>query len=101
MLTLNIKKMLQIAALAMSLGIAAAVLAEDAPVYDVDNYPPQFDGQQDSAAIASSDSQSDDGSSDQSQSSSPASSYAANQPQLSIDQRVARAEQQIKNIQTD
>ena len=99
MLTLNFKKVLHIAALAMSLGIATVAFAEDAPVYDVDSYPPQFDGQSD-AAIAPAASQADDSDSSSSDQQSSSSSYASNAP-LSMDQRVARAEQQIKNIQSD
>ncbi|MEO8964755.1 MAG: tol-pal system protein YbgF [Gammaproteobacteria bacterium] len=81
--------------------IALPVFADDAPVFDVDNYPPQFDGQPDGGgaptvtpqpalrvsetpAVAASQSQ--------------ARQYAPTQL-LSTEQRIARLEQQINNLQ--
>lgn len=67
--------------------IATLVMAEDAPVYDVDNFPPQFDGQ----PVASTPSV---------PASSPVTksedSYVPAQT-LSQEQRLTRLEQQIKN----
>ncbi len=56
--------------------------AEEAPVYDVDSYPPQFDGQPDSGSAASS--------------SAPA--RAVEMPHLTMDQRISRLEQQVNNL---
>src|SRR5579883_660279 len=72
-------KMLKLVLIAaMSMGIAGA-FAEDAPVYDADNYPPQFDGQSDVGESAH------------------ASSFSGGSETL--DQRLSRAEQQISNLQ--
>ena len=82
----NFKRILAVAVLS---GMTTFAFAEDAaPVYDADNYPPQFDGQ------------SDIGNGAQSQSQSQAQTYAAPPTQsLSLDQRVARTEHQITNLQ--
>lgn len=63
---------------AMLTSIAVISYAEEAPVFDADNYPPQFDEQQGDNAP------------------SPQSSSG---PSLSIDQRIGRLEQQIINLQ--
>jgi len=76
-----------ILAVAVLSGMATFAFAEDsAPVYDADNYPPQFDGQADASAAPSP------------QQAQPQVSQAPSQS-LSLDQRVARAEQQINNMQ--
>lgn len=86
--------------------IAMTVYAEDAPVYDVDNYPPQFDGQADSGSTNNQPSSqpSQPQSPALSQQGSPASHQDAQpveppQPSLSPDQRLARIEQQVTNMQ--
>jgi tol-pal system protein YbgF len=82
--------------------VALTAYAEDAPVYDVDNYPPQFDGQPDS------------GHSSQAATSKPEQTPTAQSPvpsqeqdvpvasssqSLPLDQRIARMEQQLTNLQ--
>lgn len=83
-------------AAAISLSITPFVYADDsAPVFDADNYPPQFDGQP----------YDDSGSGDapppsQSRPGPQAQAYApASNQSLSLDQRIARVEQQVNNIQ--
>lgn len=78
--------------MAILTGITLSVFAEDAPVFDVDSYPP-FDGQL--ASTPSSTPSSNAPSSPVSL--SPQPQYV---PQsLTIDQRIERAEQQINNMQ--
>lgn len=86
-----LKKILKHALLVALLASAASFAWADdaAPVYDADNFPPQFDGQTDSGSSPSSAQQADD--------SSPPPSVPA--PSLSLDQRLSRAEHQISNIQ--
>lgn len=83
------KKVVLLTALLNSIAVSA--FAEDAPVYDADNYPPQFDEPAESA---------------QGPANSGVQSYGlSNQPApavsrpLSMDQRLARIEQQINNMQ--
>ncbi len=71
--------------------VAITAFAEDAPVYDVDNYPPQFDGQSDGGTPAPA-------------APRPAQKVEAQEDQtsqplqpLSLDQRVSRLEQQANN----
>ncbi len=75
--------------------------AHVAPVYDVDNYPPQFDGQDDSNTSAAAPMPS-------AVPERPQPSSVDTQPQsfvsdssLSLDQRVGRVEQQINNMLHD
>ncbi len=73
----------------LSLGLAFALSAitshaEDAPVYDADNFPPQFDGQSDGGADLSSPSPSQPVSFSESESS-----------------RIARLEQQLTALAGD
>jgi tol-pal system protein YbgF len=86
-------------------GMAFSAFAEDAPVYDVDSYPPQFDGQteasrpaqktqspNDNQAYAARPSQPMDNSNQQ--------SYGPPPKPLSMEQRVQRLEQQTNNTLT-
>lgn len=74
---------------AMLSSIAPIAMAEEAPVYDADNFPPQFDGQSDAGA--------------QPQGYGPpppsAAMMAPPPESLSMEQRVSRAEHQISNLQ--
>lgn len=82
----HVKKMFAVAVLS---SIAIPLFADEAPVYDVDNYPPQFDGQP-----LSSNTSVDP------QEPRPADvPQAPAQPSLSLSQRLQRAEQQINNMQ--
>ncbi len=81
MLSTQIKKLFILLALASS---PFAAFAEDAPVYDVDNYPPQFDGEPVASNTASQAISSDE---------SPAAPA-----RLTSEQRLARIEQQLKNF---
>lgn len=97
---------------AMLTSIATFAFAEDAaPVYDADNYPPAFDGQQDNGGSANGGGSSNDstvsaGDSDVSPGDSnvstkavpPPAAYAPSQS-MSLEQRMSRAEQQINNMQ--
>lgn len=80
MLSACIKRLLVVLAL---LSITFPVFAEDAPVYDVDNFPPQFDGE----PVAST----------PSPAVKPEESYVPTQT-LTQEQRLMRLEQQIKNL---
>lgn len=73
--------------LAMACTIATGALAEDAPVYDVDSYPPQFEGQPDIGPRPT-----------QAAPSVPQQPYIAPTP-LTADQRILRLEQQMNNLQ--
>lgn len=81
--------------MAILCGITSIAFAEDAPVFDADNYPPQFDGQpydDSGSGDVPPPSQSRPGPQVQADTSAPSQS-------LSLEQRVARAEQQINNMQ--
>lgn len=101
MISASLKKMFLVVILS---GMTSMVFADDAPVYDVDNYPPQFDGQSDATNAAPPPS-----ADEQAATAPPAahisSSAAASAPALpqavplSTEQRLARAEQQITNLQ--
>jgi len=80
MLSACVKRLLVILAL---LSVTFPVFAEDAPVYDVDNFPPQFDGE----PIAST----------PPPAVKPEESYVPTQI-LTQEQRLMRLEQQIKNL---
>lgn len=73
--------------------LTLTVHAEDAPVFDVDNYPPQFAGQADAGGGASIPAATTAG--------APSSAVSPDVPVMSLttDQRIARVEQQIKNMQ--
>ncbi len=103
-----IKSFKRVFAIALLSGLAMTVFAEDAPVYDVDNYPPQFDGQPDGGSAGTQ--QPAPPSSDMSsraQSSSEDAASVGSSPQVSrsmpeprtMDQRMSRVEQQITNLQ--
>ena len=99
--------------------IAMPMFAEDAPVYDVDSYPPQFDGQQnqnDQQLGPQATNNQDQGSDTLNQpdqvpspgpqspsiaqdnsSSSNVPSYEPPPPNLSLDERMGRIEQQLSN----
>lgn len=83
MLSLSKKRLLILLTLC---SVHYTTYADDAPVYDVDNYPPQFDGQPMAAAPATSTSDV------RSEESSTLSQT------LTQDQRVKRLEQQVKNL---
>ncbi len=92
MLITHLKKALVLMMVCAS--IASTAFAEDAPVYDVDSYPPQFDGE----AAPDTTPNVPDGqfSADEQQQFVPVSPS----PRVpSLDQRIARLEQQIKNMQ--
>ncbi len=83
MLSLHKKRLLTLLAL---FSIQFTAFAEDAPVYDVDNFPPQFDGEPVASTPAA-----------------PAPEVKSEESvvttqTLTQDQRVKRLEQQIKNI---
>jgi tol-pal system protein YbgF len=78
-----LKRTLKCTLLAVTLStISFHVFAEDAPVYDVDNYPPQFDEQSDAPMAAAA-----------------RASQSSDVSHLSLDERVNRLEQQISNVQ--
>lgn len=82
MTTLSLKRLFITVAFSF---VAMNAFAEDAPVYDVDNFPPQFDGQPETSLL-------------QAAAKDQAASEQAYAPQLTLDQRVARLEQQINNM---
>ena len=92
MAKLNLKRVIAVAVLS---SMATFAFAEDAaPVYDADNYPPQFDTDRSADPSVSADS-----SAVRTQP-APAATYDSSPSQsLSLDQRVARAEHQITNMQ--
>lgn len=75
-------------------GMTMTAFAEDAPVYDVDNYPPQFDGQADAGMPASPHASMP---SVPSQGSPVISTDVGSS--LTMDQRMSRMEQQMMNLQ--
>jgi tol-pal system protein YbgF len=83
----------------MSFGITTLAFADDAPVYEVDNYPPSFDGSDmggnDSVETGAIAPQTSFGTS---RSSSP-SRYTPPPRPMTNEQRLARMEQQIINLQ--
>jgi tol-pal system protein YbgF len=95
-----IKSLKQVLAIVMLSGIAITAFAEDAPVYDVDNYPPQFDGQPDGAASSG-------GQPPAPQAQTMPRAAAPSMPDatqampqsLPMDQRMNRIEQQMTNLQ--
>jgi tol-pal system protein YbgF len=89
----NLKRVIAVAVLS---SMATFAFAEDAPVYDADNFPPQFDGQTDSdiSSKSSSASPSSFQPVDNTSSSSGSSS-------LSMGQRLNRIEQQVNNMQSN
>ncbi len=87
----------RILAVAMLTSIATFAFAEDAPVYDADSYPPQFDGQSDTGGAPppmSEPDQTGTSSEHAAQPISPASSFP-----LTTDQRLRQLEQQMVNLQ--
>ncbi len=86
-------------------GIAMTAFAEDAPVYDVDNYPPQFDGQPvDNNAAAPQQPVATQSQPSAPTQEAPAIAETETPPPASVqslplDQRVARVEQQVTNLQ--
>lgn len=79
------KKVIRVLGVAMLTSIATLAFAEDAPVYDADNFPQQFDGQPYGNENASY---------------QPSYQYGQGQQQpSSLEQRVTRAERQINNLQ--
>ncbi len=98
-----IKSFKRIFAIVMLSGMAMTAYAEDAPVYDVDNYPPQFDGQSDTGS-ANTSSQAPQqapvmpGASENNMP-PPAVSPSPSSQSLTIDQRLNRMEQQMTNLQ--
>jgi len=92
--------------IAMMLVIAMPVFAEQAPVYDADNLPTQFDGMPDQgqAATGSAPDATPGPSADASANASSGAKTFAYSPQapaqpLTLEQRMARMEQQINNLQ--
>lgn len=69
-------------AVAMLFCIASLAWAEDAPVYDSDNYPPAFDESSEGGLPIANE-----------------QGYTASEPPLSTQQRIAKVEQQINNLQ--
>lgn len=83
----------RIIAVAMLSSIAIVAYADDAPVYEVDNYPPPFDEQPADAGGGVETRGLDN-------IPPPRATYIPPPPQpLSMDQRVARVEQQVNNLQ--
>lgn len=81
MKTSYFKRFLAVCVISMA---ATAAFADDAaPVYDVDNLPPQFDGQPDGSAAQAA--------------AGPAP--VSQQASLTLDQRVRKVEQQVTNLQ--
>lgn len=78
---------------AICLSFATSVFADGAPVYDVDSYPPQFDGQQPVAVAPGAKPAAPEQFAEQQPSSLPIESTQS----LSTDQRLARLEQQLNN----
>jgi tol-pal system protein YbgF len=76
----------RVIAMAMLSCIAMGAFAEDAPVYDIDNFPPQFDGSSETSSLMQG------ATKDQAQAEK---AYAPTN--MSLNQRVARLEQQINN----
>lgn len=92
----------QITILMLCAGMSTFAFAEEAPVYDADNFPPQFDGQPDSGAQQNLQPQplAQDQSQDQVQE-APAPEHATNTPStqnMNMDQRMARIERQVNNM---
>jgi tol-pal system protein YbgF len=86
-------------------GMAVTAFAEDAPVYDVDSYPPQFDGQSEASRPAQktqspNDNQAYAARPSQPMDSSNQQSYSPPPKPLSMEQRVQRLEQQTNNTLT-
>jgi tol-pal system protein YbgF len=102
MILFTLKRLLSVAILS---SIATGVWAEDAaPVYDVDNYPPQFDGAPDVGSSSSS--QPDlQPQLQQSPSAHQETAVVEEQPTppppaaLTLEQRMRRVEQQVSNVQ--
>lgn len=80
--------------IAMFVGFCVNAFAEEAPVYDVDNFPPQFDGQQTEASQQAPVRQKEKPLAE-----SPPEDYVPAEPSkpLSLEQRLSRLEQQINN----
>ncbi len=107
-------KVKRILAAAILSAFAFAAYAEDAPVYEVDNYPPPFDGQALDAPVdapAPPPAAFSGGLTPEVSSTAPSRAAAPREPDapsavipappprpLSMEQRVQRAEQQIKNL---
>jgi tol-pal system protein YbgF len=90
-----------ITAMLLSIAVTTAY-AEDAPVYDVDNFPPQFDGQPERAPQSPTPSTSTQGSQPQQLKQLEEEDGVSSMPSssnLSSDERIARLEQQILNLQ--
>lgn len=105
-----IKSFKRVFAIVLLSAVTMTAFAEDAPVYDVDNYPPQFDGQPDTGSSAAA-SGAGGGLAPQEQVMPPtpqsmpqalpvAPQSAQSMPQsLTMDQRMSRVEQQMMNLQ--
>jgi tol-pal system protein YbgF len=86
-------------------GMAVTAFAEDAPVYDVDSYPPQFDGQTEASRPAQKTQSPNDNQAYAAKPSPPMDSnnqqsYGPPPKPLSMEQRVQRLEQQTNNTLT-
>jgi len=95
-------KKFSIIAMLLLLSISFIAYAEDAPVFEVDNYPPQFDEQADSgiAATSAPSSAPSSVSNQNNQNQAPGfSSAPISAPILSNEQRMTRLEQQMSNLQ--
>lgn len=96
------KSVKRIFAIVMLSGMAMTAFAEDAPVYDVDNYPPQFDGQTDvgtpAGAATAPTAPVLPGASENNMPPAAVSPAPPSQS-LTTDQRLNRVEQQITNLQ--
>jgi hypothetical protein len=107
MRTSFLKKVLAVAVLS---SMAMTAWADDAPVFDVDNYPPQFDGQADAGARPLPPPPAPSSTAPAVSSGAPsASPIVDSQPiqqqapvvpqSLTSEQRIARLEQQLNNLQ--
>lgn len=85
------------AMIAMLTSIAISAFAEEAPVYDVDSFPPQFDGQESVVAPGSKPAMTTPAASPVTQSTS--SNFMSSTQSMTTTQRLARLEQQINNMQ--
>jgi tol-pal system protein YbgF len=89
---MSLKSIKHVIATVMLSCITVSAFSDDAPVYDVDNYPPQFDGQPSfqgaNQAMDTPDMRPAYGTREE-----------APQPSMTLSQRMQRAEQQINNMQ--
>lgn len=85
---MHVAHLKHIIAVTLLSSIVTVAFAEDAPVYDVDTYPPAFDRTQDNVVSDSS----------SSYNVTPGGDDVAPMSSLSPEQRIARLEQQLKNL---